>query len=137
MTFQAARPEELDTVCRYILNMLPNGGVVALEGDLGTGKTALVKRFCLLIGAQEASSPTFSLQHRYEGPTPVYHYDLYMRSFEEFAALGLIEELEAEGYHLVEWADEQFCRAVLSYGYAFLRVQLTQYGTLRTIEVTQ
>ena len=49
------------------------------------------------------TSPTFSLQQRYGDK--LYHYDLYNYGFEKFLSMGMMEELERAGYHLIEWGD--------------------------------
>ncbi len=96
---------ELSVVCERIVTELPHGGVVVLQGDLASGKTTLTQAFSRYLGLEDAvTSPTFSLQQRY-GDT-LYHYDLYNYGFEKFLSLGMMEELEREGYHLIEWGDD-------------------------------
>jgi tRNA threonylcarbamoyladenosine biosynthesis protein TsaE len=97
--------EQLPQLCRAITEELPRGGVVILQGDLSSGKTTLTQAFARYLGVDEAvTSPTLSLQQVYGGR--LYHYDLYNYGFEKFLSLGMMEELEREGYHLVEWGDE-------------------------------
>ncbi|MDD2267387.1 tRNA (adenosine(37)-N6)-threonylcarbamoyltransferase complex ATPase subunit type 1 TsaE [Sulfuricurvum sp.] len=96
--------DELPQVCERIVAELPQGGVVILQGDLASGKTTLTQAFARYLGMEETvTSPTFSLQQRYGDK--LYHYDLYNYGFEKFLSLGMMEELEREGYHLVEWGD--------------------------------
>jgi tRNA threonylcarbamoyladenosine biosynthesis protein TsaE len=95
----------LAQICERIGSELPNGGVVILQGDLASGKTTLTQAFARYLGLEDAvTSPTFSLQQRYGDK--LYHYDLYNYGFEKFLSLGMMEELEHEGYHLIEWGDE-------------------------------
>lgn len=97
--------EELNEVCSEIIMQLPNGGIVILQGDLASGKTTFTQAFARYLGMDEAvTSPTFSLQQCYGGK--LYHYDLYNYGFEKFLSLGMMEELELDGYHLVEWGDD-------------------------------
>lgn len=85
--------------------MLPMGGVVVLQGDLASGKTTLVKAVAKYFGIEAmVTSPTFSLQQCYGDH--LYHYDIYNEGFEHFLALGMMEELENDGFHLIEWGDE-------------------------------
>ena len=84
-------------------------GVVLLIGNLGAGKTTLVKGIAEGLGAareEEVSSPTFTLIHEYGNPTRVYHIDLYRLDTErEVESLGL-EDLWATGrLVLVEWGE--------------------------------
>ncbi len=96
---------ELPRLCQTITDTLPAGGVVILQGDLSSGKTTFTQAFARHLGLEEGvTSPTFSLQQVYGGR--LYHYDLYNYGFEKFLSLGMMEELEREGYHLVEWGDE-------------------------------
>ena len=80
-------------------------GVVVLRGDLAAGKTTLVKAVVKAMGIEETvTSPTFSLQQVYGAK--VFHYDLYNHGLEHFLSLGMLEELEKEGIHFVEWGDD-------------------------------
>ena len=97
--------DELSQIAELIKQILPDGGVVILQGDLAAGKTTLVQSVAKSFGIDEAvTSPTFSLQQCY-GET-LYHYDIYNKGVEHFLALGMLEELERPGYHFVEWGDD-------------------------------
>jgi len=90
-----------------IIDCIKNSGknIVILSGTLGSGKTTLVKEFVKNLGIkEEATSPTFSIQNIYDNR--VFHYDLYNKGINEFLALGLIDELEKDGYHYIEWGEE-------------------------------
>ena len=81
-------------------------GVVILKGDLAAGKTTLVKAVVKALGgSDEVTSPTFSLQQVYSNN--IYHYDLYNHGLEHFISLGMLEELDKEGLHFVEWGDDE------------------------------
>lgn len=96
--------EELDILAKDIVQNFPSG-VIVLRGDLAAGKTTLVKKIVQFLGMRDdVTSPTFSLQHRY-GST-IFHYDMYNHGLEHFIALGMLEELEREGLHFVEWGDD-------------------------------
>lgn len=80
-------------------------GVVILKGDLAAGKTTLVKAVVKAMGIEESvTSPTFSLQQVYG--ENIYHYDMYNHGLDHFLSLGMLEELEKEGLHFVEWGDD-------------------------------
>ena len=91
--------------------MLPAPRLVILRGDLGAGKTTLVKGIAQAIGVDpdEVTSPTFTLVHEYRGrKQTLYHLDLYrLEREEELLALGL-EEMEAapDALMLVEWGEK-------------------------------
>ncbi len=91
--------------------MLPAPRLVILRGEMGAGKTTLVKGIAQAIGASvdEVTSPTFTLVHEYQGrKMKLYHLDLYrLETEQELATLG-IEEMEAEpdALVLVEWGEK-------------------------------
>ena len=99
------KENELNTLIDELLGEFKNG-VVILKGDLASGKTTLVKAIAKNKGvAQDVTSPTFSLQHVYGDG--IFHYDLYNKGLDHFISLGMLEELEKEGLHFVEWGDER------------------------------
>lgn len=82
--------------------------VVAITGDLGAGKTTLVRAICRGAGVTEqVTSPTFALVHEYAGSLgPVYHLDLYrLTSPDELTAIGWDDIMRAHAIVLIEWAD--------------------------------
>jgi len=82
------------------------GDFVALTGDLGSGKTLLVKAMAEGAGAEPASSPSFALVNLYGGPAPLQHLDLYRLSGPaELFALGFDDLLEEPVATVCEWAD--------------------------------
>jgi tRNA threonylcarbamoyladenosine biosynthesis protein TsaE len=88
--------------------LLRPGDVVALVGDLGAGKTQLVRGACAGAGVPpgEVSSPSFAIVATYRGRIPVHHADLYRIADEdELYATGFGDLVGGEGALLVEWAD--------------------------------
>jgi len=82
--------------------------VVALTGDLGSGKTTLVQAICRGLGVvDDVTSPTFALVHEYAGSAgPVFHLDLYrLDGPRDLANLGFDDLLDRNGIVLVEWPD--------------------------------
>lgn len=87
---------------------LEKGDVVALIGDLGTGKTALTKYIAEGLGIKSTiTSPTFTIVQEYhEGRLPLYHFDVYrIADPEEMYELGYEEYFYGDGVCIVEWAD--------------------------------
>lgn len=81
------------------------GTVIALDGDLGAGKTAFSQLFAKHLGVKDTvNSPTFTLIKEYEGRLPFYHMDVYRLSLDEADELGLDEYFYGNGVTLVEWA---------------------------------
>lgn len=83
--------------------------VIALEGELGAGKTQLTRGIALGLGVSDPSlvtSPTFVLLQEYTGAIPVYHMDAYrLSSPAEILDIGASELFEEEAVCVVEWAD--------------------------------
>ena len=82
--------------------------VILLEGDLGSGKTVLVRGVARALGIdpREIQSPTYTLIHEHEGTAGrLVHVDLYRLEPYELASLGLDELLAGPGIKAVEWAD--------------------------------
>jgi len=96
----------LGKVLGYIL---PAGSVVALVGELGSGKTCLAQGIIRGLGVREAyiTSPTYVLIHEYKGRLPVYHFDLYRLDTPEYLEeLGYEEYFYGSGVVIIEWADK-------------------------------
>ena len=84
------------------------GDIIALVGDLGTGKTALTKYIAEGLGVtEEVISPTFNIVKEYRsGRIPLFHFDVYRLSgSEEFLDTGAEDYLEDSGLSVIEWAD--------------------------------
>jgi len=101
-------PEETVRVGEELAGELREGDVVALVGELGTGKTTLVKGIAQGLFVREAViSPSFILARTYQGRVPLHHLDAYrVTDPEELQEVGLTELLPPEeGITVVEWAD--------------------------------
>src|SRR5205823_3419664 len=94
---------------RQFADVLFPGAVVALIGQLGAGKTHLVRAVAEGLGitnSRVVNSPTFVLIQEYQARLPIYHFDAYrLRTAAEFADLGANEYFEGAGVCFVEWAD--------------------------------
>jgi len=88
---------------------LEKGTVIGLFGALGSGKTCLVQGLAEGLGVNPAlpvSSPTFVLINEYEGPTPLFHFDLYrIGEPREIIELGWEDYLDKDGVIVIEWAE--------------------------------
>jgi tRNA threonylcarbamoyladenosine biosynthesis protein TsaE len=92
---------------RRLANELQEGVPVALSGELGTGKTTLVRGICAYFGgSNQVTSPTFTIINEYSGTKPVSHTDLYrLDSIDEMLGIGLDEVFTADQIILIEWAE--------------------------------
>lgn len=102
--------DSLEAWGRALGAMLPRPVTIALEGDLGAGKTTLVRALCEGLGVLDldaVTSPTFALVHEYDAPRgPIVHVDLYrLRTSAELESLGWDELVDQSPVLLVEWPD--------------------------------
>ena len=101
--------EETESFGRQVAGTVKPGSMLALTGELGSGKTEFVKGVVAGIGASTtATSPTFTLIHEYPGGRlPVYHFDFFRIENQQAAErLGLDEYFFGDGVSIVEWADK-------------------------------
>lgn len=101
-------PRETDSFGQTMGTVLRGGDVLALVGELGAGKTALVRGIVAGLGgsAFAVTSPTFMLMHEYQGRLPLIHLDLYrLQRASEAEAIGLTACFSDETVTAIEWAD--------------------------------
>ena len=103
----ATTPEQTATAGEALGRTLGPGDVVALYGELGTGKTCFVQGLVRGLGVTtQATSPTFVLVNEYRGRLPVHHVDAYRTGgLAELMDLGLLDLIGGDGVTLLEWAD--------------------------------
>jgi len=116
--------EQLPKLAQEIVNILPDNAVIFLRGNLAAGKTTLVKALASTKGdSQIVTSPTFSIQQIYGDS--LYHYDLYQCPNEKFLQMGLLDELENSGWHLIEWGDDELYELLKSIGIQVIIIEIT------------
>lgn len=114
--------DSIEPMAKKIVKDFPSG-VILLRGDLAAGKTTLTKEIVKSLGLDdEVTSPTFSLQQCYGDR--VFHYDIYNKGLENFISLGMLEELEKDGLHLVEWGDDELKEILLNAGFDLLEINI-------------
>ena len=119
--------DELHKVVEYLKETLSQNSIVFLRGDLAAGKTTLTQAIAKEKGIEgEVTSPTFSLQQCYEGRdgNHLYHYDLYRLEHEEFMQMGLFEEFEKSGWHMVEWGSDALKDFLVHVGYNVVLIEI-------------
>jgi tRNA threonylcarbamoyladenosine biosynthesis protein TsaE len=134
MIISHSQDETIEYGRRLAAELRP-GSVLALSGELGAGKTCLVKGIARGLGVQqEVTSPTFTLIHEYrDGRLPLYHVDLYrLDSVEAAVGIGIEEYLPGDGVTVIEWAEK--IESLLPLGTKRLRLSLVN-DTSRRIEV--
>ncbi|MEQ8548223.1 MAG: tRNA (adenosine(37)-N6)-threonylcarbamoyltransferase complex ATPase subunit type 1 TsaE [Cyclobacteriaceae bacterium] len=98
---------DLSNFAKEITERIKNNPVVVFYGEMGAGKTTLIKMICENFGVQdEMSSPTFSLVNEYLGGDgePIYHFDLYrLETLKEAMDIGIEEYLFSGNICFIEW----------------------------------
>jgi tRNA threonylcarbamoyladenosine biosynthesis protein TsaE len=108
VTYSAPDESATARLGRALAAALRPGDVVALNGNLGVGKTRLVQAVAEALGYSDqlVNSPTFILIQEYDGPLPLYHVDAYrLKDSDEFLDIGGDEVLHGDRATLIEWAD--------------------------------
>lgn len=96
--------EEMLTLGKTVAGVLSAGDVVCLLGELGAGKTTLVRGIARGLGYPgRVTSPTFTLMNVYEGDIPLYHFDFFRLQGCDIEDLGMEEYLERDGVCFIEW----------------------------------
>lgn len=118
------KENELDLLINNIEPLLNKSNIILLRGNLGSGKTTLVKYFAKKFGINdnEVSSPTFSIMNRYSNE--FFHYDIYNNGVEGMVENGLFENLEQKGVHIIEWGDEKFEKLLNNYGFSYIIISI-------------
>lgn len=101
--------EELESVAKNIIAQSPNK-VVLFNGEMGVGKTTLIKKMCAILGVEgTTSSPTFSLVNEYQTSNSqiVYHFDCYRLKNEiEALDMGIDDYLYSGNWCFIEWSEK-------------------------------
>ena len=105
---ETSGPDETVRLGTAIADCLEPGDTIALIGDLGAGKTQLVRGIASGLGVDpgDVTSPTFTIAHEYHGDVDVFHLDLYrLETPEDVRNAGLDEYFDPDGVCLIEWPE--------------------------------
>ena len=105
MRLYTKSPAETIRVGKQLALILDKGDIVGFVGELGSGKTTIIKGIVAAITGKIATSPTFVIVNEYQGTIPVFHFDLYrLKYHSELTTIGW-DEYPGKGIILIEWAD--------------------------------
>ena len=127
--FISGSPQETIEIGRKIGSQLKGGEIIGICGQLGSGKTHLIKGIAAGAGAEDSrkvNSPTFVIVNEYAGRLDIFHIDAYrLSSISEFESLGFDDFCYPQSVVLIEWADkiESALRTV-----NYIRAELTHNG---------
>lgn len=107
-TYTTTSEEATEQVAAEIAKWFQAGDVIALHGELGAGKTCLVRGLAKGLGSSDlVNSPTFTIINQYQGRLPIYHFDVYrMNDVVEIEDLDLDYYLYGQGVSIIEWAEK-------------------------------
>jgi tRNA threonylcarbamoyladenosine biosynthesis protein TsaE len=130
--------DELSAVVNPLLEYVQDGyQLILLSGDMGSGKTTLVKSLCQTLLVQEpVTSPTFSLVNAYDSPSlgVIYHMDLYrLDKPEDLAHIGFEEYLDSGHLCLIEWPD--LASSFLHQPYVLVKIRV-ETDNIRIFNIT-
>ena len=133
--FYANKAQELDEIAKAIVEVFENEKKIVFFGEMGVGKTTLIKSICKVLNVQDVvTSPTFSVVNEYQNKdgNSLYHFDFYrIKNQEELFDLGLEEYIYSDNYCFIEWPEK--AEELLSDN--FVQVQMTKNKECRIIKV--
>ncbi|MCO5950407.1 tRNA (adenosine(37)-N6)-threonylcarbamoyltransferase complex ATPase subunit type 1 TsaE [Mucilaginibacter flavidus] len=109
MHLTATTPAQLPAIASEIISFATNSRIFLFYGDMGAGKTTLIKSLCECLGTTEAvTSPTFSIVNEYIGTkNKIYHFDFYrLKNQTEALDMGYEEYFYSDAYCFIEWPEK-------------------------------
>ena len=106
--YTTAGEEQTEALGFRLGQLIQPGAVIAYTGDLGAGKTAFTRGLARGLGCRgRVTSPTFTIVNEYEGPTPLFHFDMYrLNGSEDLFDIGWEDYLSRGGVCAVEWSEQ-------------------------------
>ncbi|MDR3046355.1 MAG: tRNA (adenosine(37)-N6)-threonylcarbamoyltransferase complex ATPase subunit type 1 TsaE [Bacteroidales bacterium] len=112
MIKKTVKENELPALAKEIISTFPEQRIFAFYGEMGAGKTTLIKELCKVLQVtDQTSSPTFAIINEYftADDSMVYHFDFYrIESKKEIEEIGITDYLESGNYCFVEWPENSF-----------------------------
>ena len=133
LSFASVSLDVLDEVAKDIVAALEDRKIILFYGEMGSGKTTLIKEICKRLGVTDSmSSPTFGIVNEYHGSDKkiIYHFDLYrVKDLHECLDIGMEEYLYSGNYCFIEWPDV----ATSLYPENTVKISIAGNGELRSI----
>lgn len=127
---------DLEVLAKELSNYFNPGDVVVLEGNLGSGKTTLIKNICLDFEINDVNSPSFAIVNEYQGKIKVYHFDFYrIKKIDELYDIGFEDYLlDDSSIIFIEWGN--LFPEILPHKYFRLFLQLNENND-RKVTITK
>jgi len=110
MKIDSSSEKETIRIGEEIAKCLKPGDMVALSGDLGAGKTTLVKGIAKGLGVKNyryVNSPSFTIVKEYKGKVPLFHFDVYrLNNLKDIEYIGYEDYLARDGVVVIEWSNK-------------------------------
>jgi len=121
--------DELDATAASVLSFAPENRVFVFYGEMGAGKTTLIKSMCKALGVTDnISSPTFAIVNEYKASSnTIYHFDFYrLKTETEAMDMGFEEYLYSKNYCFIEWPER--IPELLPDSYISIKIQVVADG---------
>jgi len=106
MIYYTKSPKETIKLGKKIARYLKKGDIVGFIGELGSGKTTIIKGIVKHFSNSDVYSPSFIIVNEYQGKIPIFHFDLYrIKDFDELIDIGWEDYID-KGIILIEWAEK-------------------------------
>ena len=109
-TYRVSSPEETENIGAAIAELLDKNNLarafIAMQGEMGVGKTAFSRGFAGYFGIKNVKSPTYTVLNEYRGKRNIHHFDFYrITDGDDLYSIGYDDIIEADGYSLGEWSE--------------------------------
>ena len=129
--------DEMSEIANLVLDIADEDNVIVFEGEMGSGKTTLIKAICIELGVEDAtSSPTYALINEYQiDDDTIYHMDLFrLKDVDEAIDIGIEDYLHSDALCLVEWPE--VVQEVLPINYTRVSIEMID-PSLRKIQISK
>lgn len=135
-TILVSSESETESLAKSFSNIIKEGDVIALNGELGSGKTFFIKSLCASYGIKNVSSPSFAIVNEYDGIKKIYHFDFYrIKKITELYDLGFDDYLnDSDAIIFIEWAE--LWKEILPKHYYEIWIKFDN-GSSRIIEISK
>jgi tRNA threonylcarbamoyladenosine biosynthesis protein TsaE len=137
MKFEVNNESSLPEVVKKILAAFPENRIFAIDGEMGAGKTTIIKYFCKALEVEDSvASPTFAIVYEYSRKTgdTVFHFDFYrIKNLAEAMDIGTEEYLYSGEYCFIEWPGE--IEELLPPGHVYIKLEKGNEDSQRIIHI--